>query len=107
MQSRLGKLTGRSENAKSDYRRYCAGCHGDLGDGNGENAMWLEPQPRDLTIATFKCRSTPTGTLPTDEDLYDTIGRGLTNSNMPIWNTFSNQQKADLVAYIHTFSPAS
>jgi mono/diheme cytochrome c family protein len=105
MESHTGKLTGQSESAKSDYRRYCAGCHGDLGDGNGENAQWLDPKPRDFTIATFKCRSTPTGTLPTDEDLYDTIGRGLTNSNMPIWNTFSNQQRADLVAYIKTFSP--
>ena len=105
MESHIGKVTGHSENAKSDYKRYCAGCHGDLGDGNGENAMWLDPKPRDFTIATFKCRSTPTGTLPTDEDLYDTIGRGLTNSNMPIWNTFSRRQKADLVAYIKTFSP--
>ena len=105
MESHIGGVTGRSENAKSDYKRYCAGCHGDLGDGNGENAMWLDPKPRDFTIATFKCRSTPTGTLPTDQDLYDTIGRGLTNSNMPIWNTFSRRQKADLVAYIKTFSP--
>jgi len=105
MESHIGNLTGHSANAKSDYRRYCAGCHGDLGDGNGENAMWLDPKPRDFTIATFKCRSTPTGTLPTDEDLFNTIGRGLTNSNMPIWNTFSRQQRADLVAYIKTFSP--
>jgi cytochrome c oxidase cbb3-type subunit 2 len=88
-----------------DYRRYCAGCHGDLGDGNGENAPWLDPKPRDFTIATFKCRSTLTGTLPTDDDLYNTIARGLTNSNMPIWNTFSQQQRADLVAYVKTFSP--
>lgn len=105
MESHIGGSTGHSENAKSDYRRYCAGCHGDLGDGNGENAIWLDPKPRDFTIATFKCRSTPTGTLPTDEDLYNTIGRGLTNSNMPIWNTFTKQQRADLVAYIKTFSP--
>ena len=105
MESHIGHITGHSENAKTDYRRYCAGCHGDLGDGNGENAPWLDPKPRDFTIATFKCRSTPTGTLPTDEDLYDTIGRGLTNSNMPIWNTFTRQQRADLVAYIKTFSP--
>ena len=105
MESHIGHITGHSENAKTDYRRYCAGCHGDLGDGNGENAPWLDPKPRDFTIATFKCRSTPTGTLPTDEDLYDTIGRGVTNSNMPIWNTFTRQQRADLVAYIKTFSP--
>jgi hypothetical protein len=104
-ESHIGNLTGHSKDAKMDYRRYCAGCHGDRGDGNGENAAWLDPKPRDFTIATFKCRSTVTGTLPTDQDLYDTIGRGLTNSNMPIWNTFSPQQRANLVAYIKTFSP--
>jgi cytochrome c oxidase cbb3-type subunit 2 len=105
MESHIGNITGHSQDAKSDYRRYCAGCHGDLGDGAGENAQWLDPKPRDFTIATFKCRSTLTGTLPTDQDLYNTIGRGLTNSNMPIWNTFTKQQRADLVAFIKTFSP--
>jgi mono/diheme cytochrome c family protein len=104
-ESHIGKLTGHSQNAQSDYRTYCAGCHGEFGDGNGENAVWLDPRPRDLTMATFKCRSTPTGTLPTDEDLFNTIGRGFTNSNMPIWNTFTKQQRADLVAFIKTFSP--
>jgi len=105
MESHIGKVTGHSSRAAYDYRRYCAGCHGDLGDGNGENATWLDPKPRDFTAAVFKCRSTPTGTLPTDEDLFNTIGRGLTNSNMPIWNSFDDQQRADLVAYIKTFSP--
>lgn len=105
MESHIGKLVGHSQNAKSDYKRYCAGCHGDLGDGNGENAVWLDPKPRDFTMAIFKCRSTLTGMLPTDEDLFNTVGRGLTNTNMPIWNTFSNQQRADLVAYVKTFSP--
>jgi len=105
MESHIGNLTGHAADAKSDYRRYCAGCHGDYGDANGENAVWLDPKPRDFTTATFKCRSTPTGTLPTDEDLFNTIGRGLTNSNMPIWNTFTKQQRADLVAYIKIFSP--
>jgi mono/diheme cytochrome c family protein len=105
MESHIGKLTGHSKDAKMDYRRYCAGCHGDLGDGNGENATYLDPKPRNFTLATFKCRSTLTGTLPLDQDLYNSIGRGFTNSNMPIWNTFSDQQRADLVAYIKTFSP--
>ncbi len=105
MESHIGNITGHSAAARSDYRRYCAGCHGDLGDGNGENAVWLDPKPRNFTLATFKCRSTVTGTLPTDEDLFNTIARGLTNSNMPIWNTFTKQQRADLVAYIKTFSP--
>ena len=105
MESHIGNVTGHAEAAKSDYRRYCAGCHGDYGDSNGENAVWLDPKPRDFTIATFKCRSTLTGTLPTDEDLFNTIARGLTNSNMPVWSTFTKQQRADLVAYIKIFSP--
>lgn len=104
-ESHIGNLTGHAKDGAMDYRRYCAGCHGDFGDGNGENANWLDPRPRDFSMAIFKCRSTLTGTLPTDEDLYNTIGRGLTNSNMPVWNTFSNQQRADLVAYIKIFSP--
>jgi mono/diheme cytochrome c family protein len=104
MESHIGNITGHSQDAKHDYRRYCAGCHGDLGDGNGENAAWLDPKPRDFTMAIFKCRSTVTGTLPTDEDLFNTVARGLTNSNMPVWNTFTRQERADLVAYIKTFS---
>jgi len=107
MESHIGNVTGHSDSFRAhyDYRRYCAGCHGDLGDGNGENAQWIDPKPRDFSAAVFKCRSTPTGTLPTDDDLFNTIGRGVTNSNMPIWNTFEPQQKADLIAYIKTFSP--
>jgi len=104
IESHVGNLTGHAPAAKEDYRRYCVGCHGDLGDGQGENAVWLDPKPRDFTIAQFKCRSTPTGTLPTDEDLFNTIARGLDNSNMPQWNTFTKVQRADLVAYVKHFS---
>src|SRR5262249_11656437 len=103
-ESHIGKLTGHAKNAEGDYRRYCVGCHGDEGDGEGENAQWLDPKPRNFTLAQFKCRSTPTGTLPTDEDLYDTIARGLDRSVMPPWNTFTHQQRADLVAYVKHFS---
>jgi mono/diheme cytochrome c family protein len=103
-EAHMAGLTGYATNAKQDYRRYCVGCHGELGDGNGENAQWIDPKPRDFTIAQFKCRSTPTGTLPTDQDLFDTIARGLDNSNMPQWNTFTKQQRADLVAYVKHFS---
>jgi cytochrome c oxidase cbb3-type subunit 2 len=105
MESHIGNLTGHSQDAKYDYRRYCVGCHGELGDGQGENTPWLDPKPRNFTLATFKCRSTPTGTLPLDQDLFNSIGRGFTNSNMPIWNTLTKQERADLVALIKTFSP--
>jgi cytochrome c oxidase cbb3-type subunit 2 len=69
------------------------------------NAQWIDPKPRDFTQATFKCRSTPTGTLPLDQDLYNAITRGFVNSNMPSWNPLTPQQRADLVAFIKTWSP--
>ncbi len=105
MESHIGDVTGHAKDAKMDYRRYCAGCHGDRGDGNGENFPWLDPKPRDFQLGIFKCRSTPTGTLPTDQNLFDTIARGLDRSNMPQWSTFTAQQKADLVAFVKHFSP--
>ena len=107
--SHVGNITGNAKAAAPLYRRYCVGCHGDLGDGNGEVAQWLEPpmwpKPRNFQLGIFKCRSTPTGTLPTDEDLFDTIARGLDRSSMPIWTTFTKDERADLVAWIKHFSP--
>ena len=103
--SHIGNLAGNARAAALPYRRYCVGCHGDLGDGNGENMQWINPKPRDFQLAIFKCRSTPTGTLPTDEDLFNTIGRGLDRSNMPSWNPLTKQERADLVAWIKHFSP--
>ncbi len=103
--SHIGNLSGDARAAALPYRRYCVGCHGDLGDGNGENMQWINPKPRDFQLAIFKCRSTPTGTLPTDEDLFNTIGRGLDRSNMPSWNPLTKQERADLVAWIKHFSP--
>src|ERR1700674_4554956 len=101
----VGKVTGHSDAGKQLYYRFCWGCHGFHGDGNGENGPYLNILPRNFVAATFKCRSTATGTLPTDEDLYSSVGRGFNNSNMPAWISLTNQQRADLVAFIKTFSP--
>lgn len=103
--SKIGNLNGRAKHGKDLYQRYCIGCHGIKGDGQGENAPFIDPKPRDFTLGIFKCRSTPTGSLPLDRDLYDTIGRGLDRSNMPQWLPLSPQERADLVAYIKSFSP--
>jgi len=103
-ESKIGNLTGHAKSGKALYRRYCVTCHGPHGDGAGENAPHLDPKPRDFTKATFKCRSTPSGSLPTDNDLYETISRGVYNSNMPSWRPLTKQERADLVAFVKTFS---
>ncbi len=104
-ESHIGKVSGHSDAGKQLYFRYCWGCHGYRGDGNGENGPYLNILPRNFVAATFKCRSTPTGTLPTDQDLYNSLVRGFNNSNMPSWITLTDQNRADLVAFIKTLSP--
>ena len=101
----VGGVTGEAARGKQLYRRYCVGCHGAKGDGQGENGVYMEPRPRDFTTGTFKCRSTPTGTLPLDTDVYATIGRGLVASSMPSWNALTAQERADLLSFIKDFSP--
>jgi len=102
--TKVDGVTGNPAHGKEAYRRYCIGCHGPAGDGNGENAQWIDPKPRDFTEAVFKCRSTPTGTLPTDDDLYHSVSRGFVTTNMPPWLSLPRQTRVDLVAYIKTFS---
>lgn len=105
MESHVGNLTGHSEPGAQLYYRYCWGCHGAGGDGNGENAPYVNPLPRNFVQGTYKCRSTPTGTLPVDQDIYDSLVRGFNFTNMPSWATLTAQNRADLVAFIKTFSP--
>ncbi|HXZ13289.1 MAG TPA: cytochrome c [Candidatus Sulfotelmatobacter sp.] len=104
-ETKIGKLQGHAQRGKALYRRYCIGCHGPEGNGAGENAPYLDPKPRDFTLGLFKCRSTPSGSIPLDTDLFDTITRGIHGTFMPSWNPLPPQQRADLIAYVKTFSP--
>jgi len=105
MEAHIGNVTGHAESGKALYYRYCWGCHGARGNGDGENAPYLNILPRNFVAGTFKCRSTPTGTLPLDQDLYNSVERGFNFTNMPSWNALTVEERANLVAFIKTFSP--
>jgi cytochrome c oxidase cbb3-type subunit I/II len=87
------------------YDRYCVGCHGEQGDGQGPAARLLVVKPRDFSSGIFKFRSTPTGTLPTDEDLFRTVTRGVYRTSMPDWGLLSERERLALIQYIKTFYP--
>ncbi len=88
------------------YEQQCAGCHGIEGDGQGVVAAHLTPRPRDFTRALFRYRSTPTGQLPTDEDLHRSVTHGLAGSGMPAFGAFlSPADIRDMVGYVKQFSP--
>jgi cytochrome c oxidase cbb3-type subunit 2 len=86
------------------FFRYCISCHGVGGDGSGPTADWLDPRPRVLTSGIFKFRSTPSGELPTDADLYRTITNGVHGTYMPHWAAMSEIERLDVVQYVKSLS---
>ena len=86
------------------YELTCVICHGRKGDGTGHMAHMLTTQPRDFTRGVYKFRSTPNGKLPTNEDLFKTVSRGLHGTAMPPWLVLNTEQKWSIVYYIKTFS---
>ena len=93
-----------SEEGKRVYEKSCAHCHGTEGRGDGSAAENLLPRPRDFTRGLYKIRSTETGQLPTDQDLFDIITEGMPGSSMPGWETaLSTNERWEVTAYIKTF----
>lgn len=87
------------------FLHMCVYCHGRDGNGGGTATDYLYPWPRDFRKGIFKFRSTPTGTLPKDEDLYRTIINGVPGTSMPAWgDALSPQDTWALVNLIKSFS---
>ncbi len=102
-----------AERGKEVYETYCVVCHGEQGDGKGligiihrvqKNGVVVYIYPRDFTAGMFKFRSTPTGSLPTDEDLLRTVTEGIPRSGMPSHKDLSPEDRKAAIAYIKTFS---
>ncbi|NOS69436.1 MAG: c-type cytochrome [Verrucomicrobia bacterium] len=82
------------------YDQHCAACHGLTGDGNGPASVWLYPRPRNFNAGQFKIKSTPGTSLPTDEDLLQSVTRGLAGSSMPSFSYLTEQERRDVVQYV-------
>jgi cytochrome c oxidase cbb3-type subunit I/II len=93
------------ERGRTVYLRYCSGCHGEKGDGKGPAARFLDPRPRDFTRGQFKFRSTPSGSLPTDDDLLRILSHGVRSTSMPAWRLLPREEQIAVVRYLQTLSP--
>ena len=85
---------------KRIFNHYCAACHGVTGRGDGPNAPYLDPLPRDLSSERFLRRLT-------DLYLFKVIqggGNAVSKSTfMPAYGkTLSQQEIGDVIAYIRT-----
>lgn len=93
------------ERGRQVYEANCAACHGTRGDGRGMAAHMFRTQPRDLRTGSYKFRSTPSGALPTDEDLLRTLTQGVRTTAMIPQTHIPEDDRKAVVAYIKTFSP--
>lgn len=89
---------------KSAYDKRCAGCHGVNGNGAGEAAIFLDPKPRDFTSGIYKFISSPVGTLPSDQDLMQTLSKGVYGTSMPGFSDVPEQERFAITQYLKTFS---
>ncbi|SVB61288.1 uncharacterized protein METZ01_LOCUS214142, partial [marine metagenome] len=67
----------KNKSGETLYNLYCASCHGVSGDGDGELAYLVYPKPRDFTTGKYKIKSTLPGNPPTNQDLFNTINKGM------------------------------
>jgi mono/diheme cytochrome c family protein len=85
------------------YDKQCVSCHGTGGRGDGEAAYLLYPRPRDFVAGAYRLVST-WERVPTDEDLYRTISRGMPGSAMPSWSHLPEEERWALVHYVKAFA---
>jgi cytochrome c oxidase cbb3-type subunit 2 len=86
------------------YMENCAVCHGRKGDGKGLAADRLKTKPRDFTTGQYKFQSTPSGSLPLDEDIFRTISQGVRTTSMLAQLHLSERERWAVTEYLKTFS---
>ena len=87
------------------YERNCVMCHGRRGDGLGDMGLTVRPRPRNFRDGIFKFRSTPSGYLPTEDDLARTIRNGLSGTAMPSFSALLREREVRaVIEYVKSFS---
>jgi len=99
------KLTGELAFGQTVYMKRCFHCHGVKGRGDGFSAERLNPRPANFARAQYKYASTIKEALPTDEDLFTTVSKGLPGTGMPAWEkVLSEEERRAVIQFIKTFS---
>ncbi|MBI5368106.1 MAG: c-type cytochrome [Planctomycetes bacterium] len=99
-----GVAGGAPRDGKTLFATHCAPCHGETGDGKGKAAVYLYPKPRDFTSGKFKVRTTASGQMPTDQDLFDTLTRGMPGTPMPSFAFLPEAERRALVATVKSLT---
>ena len=106
-----GKPKASEEGVKAGqriYERACQHCHGATGQGDGPAAFFIgaysAPRPKNFTKSDYKFRSTPSGELPTEEDLFRTVTSGIPGV-MPSFGGLTEAERWQVIAYVTSLNP--
>lgn len=105
---RLGGVTvpARTLNRGAEgYMRSCRPCHGALGDGNGPQAVGMDPRPRDLRLGIVTFASVPAGSLWRDDDVIRIVRSGLAGTGMRAWKDIPDDELLAIVQFLKTLAP--
>ena len=92
------ELQGEPKNGTLIYEQHCIRCHGQNGDGNGEEGAYLIVKPADFHSAESITK--------TNNELFVTIKYGLIYSPMHGWSDrLTDQDIMDVIAYIRMLAP--
>jgi cytochrome c oxidase cbb3-type subunit 2 len=91
--------SARVERGLSVFREECARCHGQEGRGDGREAAFLYPKPRNFAKGSFRIASNE-GNFPTDSDLSRVIREGMPGSAMPPFPHLTDGESEAVVAAV-------
>lgn len=77
------------------YRRSCANCHGERGQGDGAGAAGLLPRPADLAAHEF-----------TRDRLSQAMWNGVAGTSMPAWRDLPVEDLSAIADAVQRFHPA-
>ncbi len=101
LQRAAGPPTGTVEpGEKGLYRQLCASCHGESGQGRGPVAASQNPYPREFRLGLFKYKSTARKFKPLKTDIARALRKGLSGSQMPLFNKLPDDKIDSLVDYV-------
>ena len=103
--SKIEKAAGPPANTvepgeKGLYRQLCASCHGESGQGRGPVAASQNPYPREFRHGIFKYKSTARKNKPIKADIARALRKGMSGSQMPLFNKLPDEKIDALVDYV-------